>query len=229
MAKRIDNAGGLARVTLLSGTIKPQIGDLLGYASGWVFADANSNPIVPAEFMVMGDGDAASTTGDQIVNVCTSGILVDDTAPFTAGAAQYLSNTGTTGNTITATMPAAAATLAALQKVGIAIATDTMTFDLNRKSTMLRFTVAYTPTASLGAATAQSDTVTVTGLLTTDIIRGQTIAGPLTGTGWNSGLFNASYDVSAADTLRIRNVNPTNGTLSGAAVTLTLLAERLTV
>jgi hypothetical protein len=163
-----------------------------------------------------------SVAAGSAVNVCTAGVLFDADAPYTAGQDQYLS---TTAGAHTATIPAISTTLTILQRIGKALTTDTISFDLHRAGpTILRARVAYDP-ASLGATTARSDTVTVTGLLTSDVVRGRHAA-VITGTGWDSGLAIVGFDVSSADTLRVRLANMSAGALDGAAVNLDVYAER---
>ena len=112
-----------------------------------------------------------------------------------------------------------------MQRIGKALTTETIAFDLTQRGpTELRAQVTYDP-ASLAAATSRSDTVTLTGLLTTDVVRGMHAA-VITGTGWDTGLLIQAYDVSAANTLRIRLANATAGALDGASVTLNVYVER---
>ncbi len=211
----ILNASGITRVTLKS-TVSCNVGDLLGFdGTDWVKADADGR--IAAECVAMESVSAGSS-----VTVCTAGALYDADAPYTVGDSQYLS---ATAGAHTASLPVASSTLTVLQRVGKAVATDTMAFNLLRNGPLsLRAQATYDP-ASLAATTARSDTVTVTGLLTTDIVRGlnNTV---LAGIGWNSGLMIQGFDVSAADTLRVRLQNASAGSLDGASVTLEVIAER---
>jgi hypothetical protein len=211
----ILNASGLSRVTLKT-TVSCNVGDLIGFdGTDWVLADADGR--VAAEFMAMESVAAGSS-----VAVCQAGVLYDVDAPYTAGATSYLS---ATAGAHTATLPSASATLTILQRIGKALTTDTLAFNLQRHGPLqLRAQATYDP-ASLAATTARSDTVTVTGLLTSDVIRGVPEA-VITGTGWNSGLLIQGLDVSAADTLRIRLQNASAGALDGASATVELIAER---
>jgi len=209
--------GGVAQITL-GAAIAATLGDLIGWdGTQWAKADANSNPPVPAQFVAM----TSQGTAGGVLQVCQSGVLYKVSAPYVAGTRYFLSGLGAP----TATLPVAAAALTLLQPVGLALSTTRLLFDFAHTTPyLLRFQATYDP-ASLAAVTARSDTVAVTGLLTTDVIRGMPEV-VITGTGWNTGLFVAGLDVSATDTLRIRLVNPTAGALDGASVTIEAIAER---
>jgi hypothetical protein len=215
MAKSIYNAAGVTRLTLGAG-VSANVGDLIGHdGSNWVLADADAR--VPAQFMAMESVGAASA-----VNVCQTGVLFDSLAPYTAGNDQYLS---TTAGAHTATRPALTTTLTITQRIGKALATDTIAFNLVQFGpVLLRANVTYDP-ASLATVLARSDTVALTGLLTTDLVRVHQGA-PLTGTGWDTGLVVQGADVSASDTLRVRLINPTAGALDGASITFAAYVER---
>jgi hypothetical protein len=207
----ITNAAGITRVTT-GAAVSCKVGDLLGHdGTNWVLADADAR--VPARFMALETVPAGSS-----VAVCESGVLFDSDAPYTVGASQYLSATaGAHG-----AMPAASATLTLLQRIGHAIATDTMVFNLGRaRPDLMRVQVTYDP-ASLAATTARNDTVTVTGLQTTDLIRGGSVANVVL----EAGLVVSMIDVSAADTIRFRLHNPTAGAIDGASLVHTILVER---
>jgi hypothetical protein len=97
-----------------------------------------------------------------------------------------------------------------------------MVFNLARnKPDLMRVQVTYDP-ASLNATTARNDTVTVTGLQTTDMIRGGSVAN----VALEAGLLISMADVSAADTIRFRLHNPTAGAVDGASLVHTVLVER---
>src|SRR3990167_1387182 len=219
MAKAIRDASGVVQITL-GGTIVPEVGDLIGYnGTNFQFADANANPVTPAEFMVMSPADAADANGDAVCNVCTRGILYDSTAPFTLGAKQYLSATATTGNTMTATIPAASATLTLLQRVGIAISTDLVAFDLNVQGPLrMRITASVDP-ASANTDTTQDLAVTLTGVVANDyiqayppaLVQGVAIQGPM---------------VASTDTVTIGIDNQSAGTVNGGALTWTFIVTR---
>ena len=211
----VISACAIARVTLKS-TVAANVGDLIGHdGTDWVLADADGR--IPASYVAM-----ESVTAGSSVQVCVAGTLTDTDAPYTAGADQYLS---ATAGVHTATIPAISATLTVIQRVGKALTTSEMSFDLSRRGpTQLRGQVTYDP-ASLAAATARSDTATLTGLLTTDVIRGVHTA-VITGTGWDGGLVIQGLDVSSANTLRVRLTNPTAGALDGASVTLDVYVDR---
>lgn len=80
------------------------------------------------------------------------------------------------------------------------------------------YSAALTPT-SVGAATVAEQTFTVTGLTTADkvIVNNPTISNAV-------GI--AGARVSAADTLALRFVNPTAGSLTPTAGTFTIIAVR---
>jgi len=200
----ITNAAGVTRVTLKS-TVNASVGDLIGHdGTDWVSADADAR--IAARFMAMENVPVGGTLG-----CCESGVLFDSDAPYTAGASQYLSITPARHGAI----PAISATLTIIQRIGHAISTDTVVFNLARVGNLyLRARATYDP-ASLAAVTARSDTVTLTGLLTTDNLR--FIGAPAAGVGWDSGLVVEHLDVSLADTLRIRLVNPSAAALDGAS------------
>jgi hypothetical protein len=212
----IVNATGIARLTLKS-DLACSVGDLIGHnGTDWVLADADAR--IPASYMAM-----ETVAAGSVVSVCQAGALFDSDAPYTAGQDQYLA---TTAGGHTSTIPSLTTTLTILQRIGKTLSTDTVIFDLTpRGPTLLRARVAYDP-ASLASATARSDTVTITGLLTTDVVRGRHVA-VLTGTGWDTGLDIVSLDVSGADTLRVRLQNATAGALDGASVNLDVYIERL--
>ena len=229
MAKAVRNAVGVNQITI-GGTIVPQIGDLVGYnGTNFQFADADANPVIPAQFMCMEPANGADTNGDAVCNVCTAGILYDSTAPFILGANQYLTTTGTTGNTYGATMPVASTTLTILQRIGVAMATDIMAFRLHDGygPIVMRANVTYDP-ASLANVLARGDTLALTGVLTTDLIQGTIVNGnaAILGVGWSTGLLIASIDVVSANNIRVNLVNPTAGALDGASITLTVLVNR---
>jgi len=211
----ILQAQNLVELTL-SASVTAKVGDLIGHdGTNWVLADADAR--VPAQYVAMEYGAAGAR-----IHACQSGVIYDSDAPYTTGNDQYLS---ATAGAHTATIPAISTTLTLLQRVGKALTTDSMAFNLvNRGPHTMRVRAAYDP-VSLAATTARDDTVTVTGLVSTDVIRGVHVA-DITGTGWNSGLVIQGMDVSAGDTLRVRLTNPTAGVLDGASVNLDVFAER---
>ncbi len=210
----ITNAQGVTRLTLKT-TVSANVGDLIGHdGTDWVLADADGR--IPAQFMAMESIGAGAE-----LQVCRSGVLTDTDAPYTAGVDQYLTATAGAHGAV----PVISSTLTVLQRIGKALSTSEVSFDLSRRGPdALRARVAYDP-ASLAGATARSDTVSVTGLQTTDVIRGAQVAA-ITGTGWDSGLVVQGFDVSGANTLRARLVNATAGALDGASVNLDLYVER---
>ncbi len=216
MAKSLLFAHSIARIQL-GAAVTCKTGDLLGYdGTQWIQASADSR--IPANFMAM----EARTTPGQIVDVCGEGVMYDDTAPFTAGADQYL-QTGTAG--AIGALPAISTSLTVIQRIGKAADANSVEFDLDiRGPHEMRANVTYAP-ASLAANSQRQDTATLTGLATTDVItRGAGAA--LTGTGWASGLTIQSMQASAANTLQITLVNPTAAALTGASVTVQVYADR---
>lgn len=212
----IEQAEGVAAVALKS-DLTVVVGDLIGFdGTDWVKADADAR--IAARYVAM----ISTTVAGLTIPVCRSGVLFDSDAPFTKGAAQYLL---TTAGAFGETMPVISTTLTILQKVGVALSTERVNFDVTQRGPdILRVRAAYDP-ASLGAATARSDTLTIAGLLTTDVVRGGPIAA-MTGTGWDSALVIASLDVSGANTLRERLVNGSAGALDGASANLDVIVER---
>lgn len=213
-APTIEAAEGVSLVTLKS-DLTVSVGELIGFdGTDWVKADADGR--IRAEGVAMVSTSEAGLT----IPIARSGVIFDADAPYTKGAKQYLS---ATAGAHTETIPAMGATLTLLQVIGVAASTERVIFDCARRGPeLLRVRVVYDP-ASLAGATARSDTVT--GLATTDVVRGVHTA-VLTGTGWDGGLVIQGMDVSAANTLRIRLVNPTAGALDGASVNLDVYVER---
>lgn len=95
-------------------------GELLGYSSGWVRADADLATNIYAQFVAMQDG-----VGGQKIQACKKCLLFDEDAPYTANTAQYLS--GTAG-TITETRPATNGDL--IQVVGRSLDTSRCLIDI---------------------------------------------------------------------------------------------------
>lgn len=211
MAKTLITTAGATRLTLQA-AVAAAIGDLIGYdGAAWVLADADGR--IPAEFM------ATETVGiGQSVAVCTSGVLSDTAAPYTSGQDRYLTTTaGAHG-----ALPALSTTLTILQRIGKAVTTTDLAFDLSKRGPIiLRANVIYDP-AALGGVSVRNDTVALTGLLTSDYIRGAELAN----VALEGGLVINMMDVSAADTLRIRLNNPSAGALDGASLTHAILVER---
>ena len=82
-------------------------------------------------------------------------------------------------------------------RIGIALTTTDMAFNLTRRgSDLMRVQVTYDP-ASLAATTARNDTLAVTGLRTTDVVRGGSVAN----NAQEAGLLISQMDVSATDTM----------------------------
>ena len=79
----VEDAERIARVTLAAAVVQ---GDILGYNSGWVKADADAR--YHAEWIALEGG----SVGDRI-QVAKKAVLYDEDAPYTAAAALYLSAT----------------------------------------------------------------------------------------------------------------------------------------
>jgi len=73
-------------------------GDLLGYSTGWLRADADAATNVYAQYVALEGGK-----GGEVIRACKKCLFFDEDAPYTANTAQYLS--GTAGG-ITETRPA---------------------------------------------------------------------------------------------------------------------------
>jgi len=95
-------------------------GDLLGYSSGWVLADADAATNIYAQYMAMENGDAGAK-----IKGCKKCLLYDEDAPYTANTAQYVS--GTAGS-ITETRPATDGDL--IQIVGRSLDTSRCLIDI---------------------------------------------------------------------------------------------------
>lgn len=93
----IEEAEGLTRVTIKAASTIDR-GNVIGYSSGWVKADADAASNIYGQFVALEYGDGGK--GIQVCRTCT---LYDADAPYTANTAQYLS--GTAGG-ITETRPA---------------------------------------------------------------------------------------------------------------------------
>jgi len=154
----IHEAQGVVNI-VLAGTVNA--GDLLGYSSGWKRADADAR--IPARLVAMQTGASGDT-----IPACVSGVLVDLDAPYTAGDPQYLS---ATAGEHTATIPAVSSTLTLLQRIGVAVTTEKVVFDLTpRGPHYLRATAAVNPASAATDAIADL-AVTVTGVLATDYVQ----------------------------------------------------------
>jgi hypothetical protein len=146
----VMSASGVTKLTLAAGCRPGRPDRLLGWL---VKADADGR--IPAQYLAM----KAGAIGDDIP-VCSSGVLYDQDAPYTAGADEYLS---ATAGAHTETKPAISATLTIVQRIGVALTTDTITFDLRRTGPLfLRATAAVDPASALTDAIADL-AVTVTG------------------------------------------------------------------
>ena len=134
----------------------------------------------------------------------------------TAGADQYLS--ATTG-AMTATIPAISTTLTILQRIGRAISTSEVRFNLNRRGpTHLRAKASVDPANAASDAIADLG-VTITGVLATDYVQAYPSATI------EAGVVLAAITPSA-DTVTLRLHNPTAGAVNGAAKDWDFLAQR---
>lgn len=206
----ITNASGLTRLTLKS-TVSANTGDLIGHdGADFVLADADGR--IPAEYMAM-----ESVAAGASVAVCTGGVLNDTDAPYTAGNDQYLS---ATAGAHTPTIPAASTTLTILQRIGKALTTSEVAFDLSKRGpTILRANAAVDP-ASGATDTVQNLAVTITGVLSTDYVRLAGAPAVVQGV-----IYNGSV-VATANTATIGIANASAGTVDGASTTVTFLVER---
>jgi hypothetical protein len=101
-------------------TLDVSPGDLLGYSSGWVLADADAATNIYAQYIALQGGKSNST-----IKACKKCVFFDEDAPYTANTAQYLS--GTAGG-ITETRPATDGDL--IQVVGRSLDTTRCMIDL---------------------------------------------------------------------------------------------------
>jgi hypothetical protein len=97
-------------------------GDLLGYSSGWVKADADLATNIYAQYVLLQGGK-----GGETVKACEKCLLHDTDAPWTANTAQYLS--GTAGGT-TETRPTTNGDL--IQIVGRSLDTARCLIDIKK-------------------------------------------------------------------------------------------------
>jgi hypothetical protein len=212
----IVRAEGVTELTLKS-DLTVSVGELLGHdGTDWVKADADAR--IPAQFMAMVTTAVVGLT----IPVCRAGVLFDSDAPYTAGQDQYLS---ATAGAHTATIPAISTTLTVLQRIGKALTTSEIAFDLGRQGPTLMRVRVTKDVASANATTAATETAAVTGLLASDVVRPGPHA-PLTGTGWDSGLVVQNLWASNANELSIRVNNASAGALNGASEDFDVYVER---
>jgi len=79
-------------------------GQLLGYSTGWVVADADTAAAIYAQFIALEDNPGEAT--GRWIKVCRSCTLEDEDSTWTANTPQYLGGTTTTAPNITETYPA---------------------------------------------------------------------------------------------------------------------------
>ncbi len=94
----VEDAERVATITLAA-TVNP--GDVLGYNSGWVKADANG--IYYAQWVAMAHGESG-----QRIKACKKCVCYDEDAPYTADTVVYLSETA---GAFTETRPTTAGSL----------------------------------------------------------------------------------------------------------------------
>src|SRR3990167_10295370 len=198
----LNESGGqpLCTSITLKSAITAAVGDLIGWNAGWVLADADAQ--IPAVFMAAEAGTA------RPIKAVQSGVLTDTAIPYTAGDAQYLSATVAEH---TATIPAESTTLTVIQKVGVAISTSHMLFNLNQRGpTVMRITGAVDP-ASGDTDTVQSLAVTLTGVAATDYAFIASAPAVVQGVVYNGSL------VCTTNTVTVGIANPSAGTVNGAS------------
>jgi hypothetical protein len=97
-------------------------GDIVGYSTGWVKADADAATNVYGQYILLQGGK-----GNDVVKACEKVLLFDDDAPYTANTAQYLS--GTAGG-ITETRPTTNGDM--IQMVGRSLDTKRCLLDIKK-------------------------------------------------------------------------------------------------
>lgn len=203
----ITNASGITRLTLKS-TVSANVGDLIGHdGTDWVLADADGR--IPAQFVAMDSVAAGGSPG-----VCVAGVLTDTDAPYTAGADQYLSATAGAHGAI----PALSSTLTIVQRIGKALTTSEVAFDLTVRGPMVLRANASVNPASIASDTAANTAVTVTGIAANDVIKA------LPSTALEALAVQSA--IATTDTITLRLVNATAGAIDGASLTWTFYAER---
>lgn len=158
----VIDAVGVTRLTLKS-TVSANVGDLIGHdGTDYVLADADAATPVPAQYMAM-----ESVAAGGSVQVCQAGVLVDTDAPYVAGNDQYLSAVAGAHAT---SIPGLGTGLTIAQRIGKALSTTEMGFDLTpRGPTVLRANATVDP-ASIAAASAANTAVTITGVKVDDLV-----------------------------------------------------------
>jgi hypothetical protein len=206
----ITHAAGVTRLTLKAG-VSANVGDLIGHdGTDFVLADADAR--IPAQYMAMESVAAGST-----LQVCVSGSLTDTDAPYTTGADQYLSATAAGAHTATA--PALSTTLTVMQRIGKAVTTSEMAFDLSsRGPAVLRANATVDP-GNIGAAVAANTAVTVTGVATGDVVD---VIPPTT----LEAVAVQSAIATAANTITLRLVNDSAAAIDPASATWTFYVRR---
>lgn len=203
----IVNASGITRLTLKA-TVSCLVGDLIGHdGTDWVLADADGR--IPASYIAMESVPAGST-----VQVCNAGTLLDTDAPYTVGADQYLSATAGAHGAI----PAPSTTLTIVQRIGRAVSTSELAFDLSHRPPMVMRANATVDPASISAASAANTAVTVTGIAAGDVV---TPIPPAT-----LEAIAVQSAISSTNTVTLRLVNDSAGAIDPASATWTFYAHR---
>lgn len=115
----VRDAENITHLTMKADTFVKR-GDLLGYSSGWVKADADTASDIFAQWVALEDGG-----DEQTIQVCKKCTFHDEDAPYTANTSQYLS--GTAGG-ITETRPATDNDL--IQVVGRSLGTSRVRIEI---------------------------------------------------------------------------------------------------
>lgn len=119
----IEHAEGILDLIVKSGSVVDK-GDLLGYSSGWVRADADTAAYIYAQYIAM---EHLVGDGSKTIKACRRCTLSDRDAPFTVNTAQYVS--GTVGE-ITETRPETDGDL--IQVVGRALSATVVALEIEQ-------------------------------------------------------------------------------------------------
>lgn len=196
----ITNASGITRLTLKS-TVSANVGDLIGFdGTDWVLADADGR--IPASYIAM-----ESVAAGASVAVCNAGTLVDTDAPYTLGADQFLTTTAGGHGAV----PAISTTLTIVQRLGRAVSTSELAFDLSHRPPMVMRAQATVDPASIATGVAANTAVAITGVAVDDVVQAVPPAA-----------LEALAVQSAragANTVTLRLVNATAGAVDAASAT----------
>lgn len=119
----IQDVEGVVELAIKSGS-QVKRGDILGYSSGWLQADADAAGRIPGKYVALG-----TLLGDGVAKIkaCRRCTFTDEDAPYTADTMQYLS--GTAGE-VTETRPATDGDL--IQVVGESLDTKQLRIELGK-------------------------------------------------------------------------------------------------